>query len=89
MRVKIIGGVGKGGATAIRADAGIERGGATGIVANVMGNAESSESDTSESSDSISTSVGSYFLLCTSLSFIPSVSLAALMTRELLAWANC
>lgn len=46
-----------------------------------------SESDASESSESMNTSARLYSLLEASFKSIPSVSLEALMTRPLLAWA--
>lgn len=89
--VAIVDGVGKSSAMADGANARVERGGAIGIEANVIGNIEFLESDKSnksELSDSISILAGLYFLLCMSLSFIPFMSLKALITRKLLAWIN-
>lgn len=89
--VVIVDGVGNSSAMADGANARVERGGAIGIEAIIIGNIEFSESDKSdksELSDSISILAGLYFLLCMSLSFIPFMSLKALITRKLLAWIN-
>ena len=80
MRIEIADGIGKDDALGNRTDTKVEKGDATGIEAVIARNVKLSESNISELSDSISILAVSYFLLYTSLSFILSVSLEALMT---------
>lgn len=84
IRVAIVDEVGKGGALAIGANKEVGKDNAVDIEVNVVENLESSKLNISGSLDSISILAELYFLLYTSLSFILSVSLKALITRKLL-----
>lgn len=85
IEVEIVNDNGRRNVADVQVDARVKKGGVADIESVIVGNIRLSESDRSELSDLISSLARLYFLLYTSLIFIPFVSLEALMIRVLLA----